>query len=119
MCPIRDDMGMTLLSERAEQLLWLVGGAGCTGNPTRQKDLMMVRKQGAYQTVRRHIAQLVETGLITHSPLIEKRGRQFLLSEHGRDGFARMTRGGRHYHGERSLIAFRGLASAGLAETKF
>ena len=52
----------------------------------------MGHKQGAYPTVRRHIAELVEAGLITRSLPIEGRGRQFLLSERGRNGFARMTR---------------------------
>ena len=91
-CSVQDDMGLTLLSDRTKQLLWLVGDAEDTGNPLRLKDLMMGHKQGAYPTVRRHIAELVEAGLITRSLPIEGRGRQFLLSERGRNGFARMTR---------------------------
>ena len=38
-CSVQDDMGLTLLSDRTKQLLWLVGDAEDTGNPLRLKDL--------------------------------------------------------------------------------
>lgn len=89
---VQEQTGLAGVDARARQILWVIGEAEAAGAPVQIRDLMTGRKWGTYPTVRRHLAELEAKGLVVHALVAGDggKGRRFLLSERGREVFARI-----------------------------
>jgi len=89
---VQDQTGLNRLDDRSKQLLWWIGEADNMGRPLQVKDLMVGHRLGSFPTVRKHLDELLEAGLIEYAPAFDGRGKPFQLSPRGRDVFGQMTR---------------------------
>lgn len=89
---VQEQTGLATLDDRAKQLLWLIGDADSAGTPLQVKDLMVGHRLGTFPTVRRHLDDLMEAGLVEHAVAPDLRGKPFQLSQRGRDIFRKMSK---------------------------
>lgn len=80
------------LDDRSKQLLWCIGEADNMGRPLQIKDLLVGHELGTFPTVRRHLDELLEVGLIEYGVRTDGRGRPYQLSQRGREVFGQMTK---------------------------
>lgn len=91
-CSVQEETGLAKLDDRAKQLLWVIGDADRSGRPLQVKDLMVGRKLGSFPTVRKHLDELIEAGLVENASAPDLRSRPFQLSQRGRKVFGEMTK---------------------------
>lgn len=89
---VQAQTGLAKLDDRSKQLLWWIGEADNVGRPMQVKDLLVGHKLGTFPTVRRHLDELMEVGLIEQAPAFDGRAKLFQLSPRGRDVFGQMTK---------------------------
>lgn len=88
---VQEATGLDRLDDRSKQLLWLIGDGDNAGRPVQIKDLMLGHKWGSFPTIRKHLDDLIEEGLVEYAAAPDGRGKPYQLSQRGRDVFAKMT----------------------------
>lgn len=89
---VQEQTGLTKLDDRAKQLLWVIGEADNDGRPLKITDLMVGNRLGTFPTVRKHLDDLIEAGLVEPAEAVDLRSKRFQLSQRGRDVFGQMTK---------------------------
>lgn len=89
---VQEQTGLVNLEDRAKQLLWVIGDADSAGQPLQIKDLMVGNRFGTFPTVRRHLDELMEAGLVERAEARDLRSKRFQLSPRGREVFGQMTK---------------------------
>lgn len=88
---VQEDTGLSKLDDRSKQLLWLIGEGDNAGRPLHIKDLMVGHRWGSFPTVRKHLDELMEEGLVEYTVATDGRSKPFQLSRRGREVFEKMT----------------------------
>jgi CBS domain-containing protein len=88
---VQEQTGLEKLDDRARQLLWVIGDADNAGKLLQVSDLTESHKLGTFPTVRKHLDELIEAGLIEDAASSGGRAKRFQLSQRGRDIFRQMS----------------------------
>lgn len=89
---VQEQTGLDRLDDRSKQLLWWIGEADNMGRQLQVKDLMTGHRLGTFPTVRKHLDELLDLGLVEYLAAPDGRGKPFQLSRHGREVFGQMTK---------------------------